>query len=73
MPVGGRDKNFTKRQWLEFAEYCGIPERAAKRVISKQIDALESSLKLISASFRPSDMKERYESIIRENTAILSK
>ena len=72
MPVGGRDKNFTKRKWLEFAEYCGLPERAANRVISDQIKALEPSLKLISASFLPDEMKEQYESIVRENTAVLS-
>jgi serine/threonine-protein kinase HipA len=72
MPIGGRDKNFTKRSWLEFAEYCGIPEKAATRLINKQIDALEASLKLISASLLHNEMKEQYESIIQENTAILS-
>jgi serine/threonine-protein kinase HipA len=72
MPIGGRDKNFTKRKWLEFAEYCEIPEKAATRLITKQIDALEPSLKLISASLLHNEMKEQYESIIQENTAILS-
>ncbi len=72
MPIGGRDKNFTKQNWLEFAEYCEIPERAAKRVISDQINALEPSLKLISASYLPNEMKEQYESIVRENTTVLT-
>lgn len=72
LPVDGRDKNLTRRKWLDFAEYCGIPERAAKRVISEQIDALEPASRLLSASFLPSDMKEQYESIVRENTAVLS-
>ena len=72
LPIDGRNKNVTKRKWLDFAEYCEIPERAAKRVISEQIDALEPSLRLISASFLPNDMKEQYESIVRENTAVLT-
>jgi serine/threonine-protein kinase HipA len=72
MPIGGRDKNFTRRKWLDFAEYCELPERAAKRVIADQIDALEPATKLIAASYLSDAMKEEYEAILRENTAALS-
>lgn len=71
MPIGGRDKNFTRRKWLDFAEYCGIPERAAKRLISEQVEALEPALRLVSASFLPTDMKEQYEVFLRHNTSVL--
>ena len=71
MPIGGRDKNFTRRNWLNFAEYCEIPERAAKRLISEQIDALAPSIELISKSFLSQEMKEKYEEMIRANTAVL--
>ena len=71
MPIGGRDKNFTRRNWLQFAEYCRIPERAAKRLISEQIDTLDGALRLISASFLPDDMKEQYEAFLRQNTSVL--
>lgn len=72
MPLLGRDKKLTRRMWLDFARYCGIPEKAAKRLLSEQIEALESALHLISASFLPEEMKEQYEGIIRKNTAVLS-
>lgn len=72
MPIGGRDKNVTRRKWLDFAEYCGIPERAARRLIAEQIEALEQALHLISASFLPDEMKEQYEAFLRKNTAALA-
>lgn len=71
MPIGGRDKNFTRRMWLDFAQFCGIPERAAKRLISQQIEALEPALKLVTASFLPTAMKSEYAGFLRHNTAIL--
>ena len=72
MPIGGRDKNFTRRKWLDFAEYCKIPKRAAERLITNQIDALAPSIDLISKSFLSQEMKEKYEEMIRANTAVLN-
>jgi len=72
MPIGGRDKHFTRRSWLRLADYCQIPERAAKRLISDQIEALEPALRLISSSFLPDQMKEQYEGFLRENTSVLT-
>lgn len=72
MPIGGRDRNLTRRKWLNFADYCQIPEKAAKRVISEQIKALKPALHLISASYLPDDMKQQYQDIVRENTDILA-
>jgi serine/threonine-protein kinase HipA len=72
MPVGGRIKNFTRRKWLEFGDYCKIPARATKRLISEQIEALDPALQLIAASFLPDRMKEEYEALVRENTAVLA-
>ena len=72
MPIGGRDKNFTRRKWLDFAEYCEIPKRAAERLIADQIDVLAPSIELISKSFLSQEMKEEYEETIRANTAVLS-
>ena len=72
MPIGGRDKHFTRRKWLDFAEYCQIPERAAKRLILEQIEALEPALHLVSASFLSDQMKDQYEGFLRENTSVLA-
>ena len=72
MPIRGRDKNFKRRTWLDFAEYCEIPEKAAKRLISEQIETLEPAIRLISASFLPEQMKEQYAVFLRRNTSVLT-
>jgi serine/threonine-protein kinase HipA len=72
MPVGGRDSKLTRRKWVEFGEYCQIPAKATKRLIAGQIEALDPALHLIAASFLPDRMKEQYEAILRENTAVLA-
>jgi len=71
MPVGGCDRNLTRRKWLDFAEYCEIPDRAARRLISEQVSALQPALRLVSASFLPTQMKEQYEGFLRQNTSVL--
>ena len=71
LPIGGRNKKLTRRKWLEFAEYCKIPERAAKASLSAQIEALEPAVKLVERSFLADAMKEKYEAILRKNTSTL--
>jgi serine/threonine-protein kinase HipA len=72
LPMNGRDKRITKRQWLKFARYCEIPVRAAESMIAEQRRALEPSLKLIAKSFLPEDMKAKYNNLIMSRHLILS-
>jgi len=72
LSIGGRDRKLTRQNWTDFAVYCALPERAAKRLISNQIEALESSLQLISASFLSNELKQDYEGIVRQNKTVLS-
>jgi serine/threonine-protein kinase HipA len=71
LSVGGNTKKLTRARWLKFAEYCQLPERAARRLLSQQIDVLEPALGLIARSYLPDEMKEPYERILRANTAAL--
>lgn len=71
MPICGKKSNIARQQWLDFAQYAGIPERAAVRVLQEQIDALEPSLRFIDASFLPNDQKSQYQDIVRQNTDLL--
>jgi serine/threonine-protein kinase HipA len=61
LPVCGKKNNLDRRLWLNFAEYSQIPERAAVRLLREQIDALESSLRLIDASFLPNELKPIFD------------
>lgn len=72
LPVGGKNKNLTRRSWLDLAEYCNLPERVATRIIGDQIKALEPSLTLVSNSFLPDELKDQFKAIIQANTAILA-
>lgn len=71
LPVCGKQSNLTRRLWFDFAEYAGIPERAAARLLREQIDALEPSLRFIDASFLPDELKSQYQEIVRQNTELL--
>lgn len=72
LPVGGKEKNLTRRSWLDLAAYCELPEKAARRIVDEQIRALEPSLALIAHSFLPDQLKEQYAGVVRESTSILT-
>ena len=71
LTIAGKKSNLNRKVWLEFAAYCQIPERAADRLLSEQIAALEPAVGLIRNAFLPDDQKAEYESILREHTATL--
>jgi flagellar biosynthesis regulator FlaF len=71
MMMGGRKKKFTRRKWIDFAEYCGIPRKAAETLLAAQIEALEPAIHLIQNSFLREKKKEDYEKIIRANSSVL--
>ena len=72
LTVGGKKKNLTRRSWLDLADYCKLPGKAAKRVIDEQVEALEPSLELISNSFLTPQMKDEYVRIVQDRTRILT-
>ncbi len=71
LSICGKKTNLTRRLWLDFATYCQLPQRAATRLLSEQIDALEPCVALIQGSYLPEDLKPEYESILRESIGIL--
>jgi len=71
LPVGGRRDRLTRRTWLEFSDYCGLPPRAAGRVLARQAGALEPALGLMARSPLPEEMKRACREVLRERTAVL--
>ncbi len=72
LPMGGRTRNFTRRDWFDFGAYCELPKRAVQRIVAAQVRALEPSIGLIDRSFLPEKKKEEYENIAREHSDVLS-
>jgi serine/threonine-protein kinase HipA len=73
LTVQGKRSGLTRGTWMEFAAYCQLPEKAAWRLLDEQVQAFASSRELIHASLLPDDLKAKYEEILQENTAILTR
>lgn len=71
LTICGKKSNLSRHVWLDFANYCQIPERAALRLLAEQTDALEPAVALVQRSFLPDDQKAEYEAILRENVECL--
>jgi serine/threonine-protein kinase HipA len=72
LPVGGKSQHLTRKTWLDFAAYCGLPPRAAERLLAEQADALEPARAMVRRSFLPEEIKEQYEQVVQDNTAVLT-
>jgi serine/threonine-protein kinase HipA len=71
MPLAGKTKGLTRRAWMDFASYSGLPTKAAETLLSAQIEAMGPSIELVEASFLPPEMKTQYKAIISDQTRIL--
>ncbi len=71
LPIVGKNDNLRRGSWRRFATYCKLPEKAAERVLTKQISILDEALRLVDRSFLPHDQKEDYKHLIEERTKML--
>jgi serine/threonine-protein kinase HipA len=71
LSICGKKDALTRRTWLDFAAYCGLPAKAAETLLSTQIDALGAATGLIQQSFLPAARKNQYAQMIAERTDIL--
>jgi serine/threonine-protein kinase HipA len=72
LPLQGKRDNLRRGVWRRFAEYCGLPEKVALRVLDKQASVLDDATKRIDRSFLPDDQKEDYKRLIAERSASIS-
>lgn len=72
LSLGGKDRNFTRIKWLEFAEYCGLPRKTAERLLDVQIGVLDQAMEIVNQSFLPDKKRDTYEIVLRERTATLT-
>ncbi len=64
----GKKDNLRRGVWRRFAEYCGLPEKVALRLLDKQASVLSDATALIDRSFLPPDQKEAYKRLIADRT-----
>jgi serine/threonine-protein kinase HipA len=74
LTVCGKKERLVRTDWLRFAEYehCGLPRRAAQRVLDDHANVLEPALSLVDRSMLPTEMKKAYRSLLEERTKSLS-
>lgn len=72
LPVGGNRKSPSRKQWLEFAKACRLPERAALRVLHELSLALAEVDHVVEGSFLPEETRGLYRGLLRERGAVLS-
>jgi serine/threonine-protein kinase HipA len=66
LSVGGKRDNLTRRMLLDYATYCGIPERPAQQVLQQIAETCDGARSLIDHSLLPDKMKETYRDLIQE-------
>lgn len=71
LSVGGTRKVRSRKKWLGLAKVCGLPDRAANRVLDGLADQLEACTALISRSSLEPDHKDAYAKLLVERSAIL--
>lgn len=71
LPVGGRKERLTRATWTSYASYCGLPGRAAERVLEEIQDALPAATELVDRSLLDPDAKRRYRKLLADRTEIL--
>lgn len=64
LPVGGKKDNLRRRNWLDYAAYCKLPERAATRVLRELRDVLPECIALVERSPLPDSMKATYNDLL---------
>lgn len=71
LTVDGKTDNVKRKTWLRLAQYAGIPERAAARVLATAARKLDAAGGLVERSLLPQPMREEYAELLSERAADL--
>jgi serine/threonine-protein kinase HipA len=72
LPVGGKHSALTKRNWMQFAGYCDLPERSAISVSSRPSALLNKARTLIEASPIPDELAASYKGLLTSQAEAFS-
>lgn len=60
LAVGGKKRNLTRRLWLDFGTYCGIPPKVVTRELQLLAEKVDPARELLAASALPEQLRELY-------------
>ena len=72
LTLNGKKKNIRRKDFLAFAEKCGIESRAAEKMIGKIVSLQGKYVEMCRESYLPEDMKEALEDLIKQRIATLA-
>ena len=68
----GMKRNIHRKDFLVFAESCGLNRKSAEKMIEKIVALKDMYIGMCRESYLPDDMKERFEALICERMAVLA-
>jgi len=71
LTLNGKKQNIRRKDFLIFAEACGLNRKSAEKMIEKIVALKDMYLTMCRESYLPDDMKERFEALICERIAVL--
>lgn len=71
LPLNGKKTNLRKKDFLVFADQCGIEKSPAEKMMGKLLNMKETYLNMCQDSLLPEDMKESLSTLIEERVGRL--
>lgn len=71
LAMNGKKMNIRRKDFLIFADTCGISRNSAEKMIAKLVSLKDTFITMCNNSLMPNDMKKRLSALITERTAVL--
>lgn len=71
LPMNGKKTNIRRKDFLVFADGCGITKSSAEKMIERLIFMTSEFIKMCDDSFIPKDMKESLKELINARVSVL--
>lgn len=72
LPVAGKKSRLSRGDWMQFAAYCGLPEKAAARVLDQMAAVLRPGTELIGRSFLPGEQMKAFSELLSDRATALA-
>lgn len=70
LAMNGKKMNIRRKDFLVFADECGIPRSSADRMIEKIVSQKEKYISVCNSSLMPDHLKERFVALIKERISV---